>query len=112
LQQSGLQLVTRNFRCRFGEIDLVMRENDTLVFVEVRQRSSDRFGSAAASITPRKQQRLLIAAQVFLRCHPALAAQQMRFDVIAIDGAGSHAGANVQWLRNAIGMDGRCDGYG
>jgi len=112
LQQSGLTLLARNFHCRFGEIDLVMRENDTLVFVEVRKRSSNRFGSAAASITIQKQQRLLTAAEVFLRRHPALATMNMRFDVVAIDGAGSDLKPVVQWLRNAIGLDGRSDGYG
>ncbi|OWW20063.1 YraN family protein [Noviherbaspirillum denitrificans] len=94
LEQQGLALLERNFRCKGGEIDLVMRDGRGLVFVEVRKRAAgDRVG-AAASVTPRKQARLVIAAQVFLqryRMPPAC-----RFDVIAIDGA------SMEWLKNAI----------
>ena len=65
LQQQGLRLVQRNFLCKLGEIDLVMQEGESLVFVEVRQRAAGRFGGAAASITPAKQRRMWQAAQVF-----------------------------------------------
>src|SRR4026207_736743 len=65
-QRAGLQLVLRNFRCKGGEIDLVMLDGATLVFVEVRYRSSEEFGGAAASVTWRKQRRLANAAQDFL----------------------------------------------
>lgn len=94
LQGQGLALVERNFRCKGGEIDLVMLERDSLVFVEVRKRADKRHGGAAASVTARKQARLMIAAQVFLqryRLPPAC-----RFDVIAIDGEA------MDWLKNAI----------
>lgn len=94
LQQQGLELVERNFRCKGGEIDLIVRERNTLVFVEVRKRADTRYGGAAASITPRKQARLTIAAHTFLqryRMPPAC-----RFDVVAIDGD------MINWLRNAI----------
>jgi putative endonuclease len=94
LQQQGLTLVERNFRCKGGEIDLIMRERQTLVFVEVRKRADTRFGGAAASITARKQARLVIAAQVFLQHGKQVPA--CRFDVIAIDGN------NLSWLKNAI----------
>jgi len=90
----GLALVDRNFRCRGGELDLVMRDGATLVFVEVRKRASRRFGDAAASIGSAKQARLVLAAQTYLqryRLPPAC-----RFDVIAIDGAA------LSWLKNAI----------
>ena len=96
LQQRGLKLVERNFRCKGGEIDLIMRERGGLVFVEVRQRADARHGGAAASITEAKQRRLLIAAQVYLlrlRTLPAC-----RFDVIAIDGT------ELCWLKDVIQM--------
>lgn len=94
LQQYGLTLMQRNFRCKGGEIDLIMQEPGALVFVEVRKRADTRHGGAAASVTARKQARLIIAAQVFLqryRMPPAC-----RFDVIAIDGSA------IEWLKNAI----------
>lgn len=94
LQQHGLTLMQRNFRCKGGEIDLIMQESAALVFVEVRKRADTRHGGAAASVTARKQARLIIAAQIFLqryRMPPAC-----RFDVIAIDGSA------IEWLKNAI----------
>ncbi|WP_395822600.1 YraN family protein [Collimonas sp.] len=97
LQKRGLQLVERNFRCKGGEIDLILSEpgaSRQLVFVEVRQRSSKRYGGAAASVTHRKQTKLIIAAQVFLQRHAAPPA--CRFDVVAIDGE------HIEWIRNAF----------
>ena len=94
LQQNGLRLVERNFRCKTGEIDLIMRDGDTLVFIEVRARADLRHGGAAASITPAKQRRLLRAAHCYLQHWRVLPA--CRFDVVAIDGGA------LCWLRNAI----------
>ena len=94
LQRQGLSLLQRNFRCKGGEIDLVMQDRSGLVFVEVRKRASSAFGGAAASVTARKQARLILAAQLFLlryRTPPAC-----RFDVIAIDGD------RLSWITNAI----------
>jgi putative endonuclease len=90
----GLVLVERNFRCKGGEIDLVMRERGELVFVEVRRRAGMSHGGAAASVTPAKRKRLVLAAQVYLQRLATL--PPCRFDVVAID-----AGA-LSWLRNAI----------
>ncbi|MDC8757925.1 YraN family protein [Janthinobacterium fluminis] len=90
----GLTLVERNFRCKGGEIDLIMRERGGLVFVEVRQRGGASHGGAAASITPAKRRRLVVAAQVYLLRLATL--PPCRFDVVAID-----AGA-LSWLVNAI----------
>jgi putative endonuclease len=94
LQRQGLSLVERNFRCKGGEIDLIMRDRQALVFVEVRKRADARHGGAAASVTARKQARLIIAAQVFLQRYRDLPA--CRFDVIAIDGK------ELNWMKNAI----------
>lgn len=94
LQKQGLSLVERNFRCKGGEIDLIMRDRDVLVFVEVRKRADPRYGGAAASVTARKQARLSIAAQTFLQRYRM--PPPCRFDVVAID-------ADVlNWLKNAI----------
>lgn len=94
LQQQGLKLLARNYRSRFGEIDLVMRDGVSLVFVEVRMRRSERFGGAAASITPAKQQKLALTASQYLQQHGASAC---RFDAILLDQA-----YNIVWIRNAF----------
>ena len=96
LQQQGLKLLTSNYRCRFGEIDLVMQDGVTLVFVEVRMRSNPRFGSAADSITPAKQRKLLVTAQHYLQQHGE---RSSRFDAVIMH---SLAAQDIQWLRNAF----------
>jgi putative endonuclease len=97
LERQGLKLVARNFRCPGGELDLVMRERDTLALVEVRSRGRSDFGSAAESITARKRARLVLAARSFLAAHPEHARQPVRFDVVAFDRGGA-----PQWLKNAF----------
>lgn len=94
LLKQGLQLVTRNYACRMGEIDLIMRHNQLLVFVEVRWRSRSKFGGAAASVGPVKQQRLWRAAEHYLLSYARLPV--CRFDLIAIDGD------SLEWLRDVI----------
>lgn len=90
LQAKGLSVRQRNFRCRFGEIDLIMHDHSsdpvTLVFVEVRYRQSNNYGGALASITASKQQRLIHATQIYLQQpeQQALLNNPMRFDVIAM----------------------------
>ncbi|HEX5488519.1 MAG TPA: YraN family protein [Rhodanobacteraceae bacterium] len=86
LERAGLKLVERNYRTRFGELDLVMRDGDTLVFVEVRYRRNPGFGGGAASVGPSKRVKLTRAAQGFLQSHPHFAAMPCRFDVVAFDG--------------------------
>lgn len=96
LQQQGLIIVERNYHCRFGEIDLIARDNDALVFVEVRMRKSSAFGGAAASITAAKQAKLLRTARHYLSgCHRLPAC---RFDAVLIEGA-----QPPQWLQNVFG---------
>lgn len=94
LRRRKLTLVDQNFRCKGGEIDLIMRDGATLVFVEVRQRASSTQGGAAASITPAKIRRLVCAAQVYLLRLPVT--PPCRFDVVAIDGE------QIEWLQNVI----------
>lgn len=101
LEGRGLQLVTSNFRCPGGELDLVMRDRDELVFVEVRGRRGTRFGSAAESVDGHKRRRVVLAAQRFLQKHPALATSPCRFDVVALTG-GPQEAPQVDWIRDAF----------
>jgi putative endonuclease len=95
LKTHGLTLVARNWRCRFGEIDLVMQDGSTLVFVEVRMRSRSDFGGAAASVTLAKQKKLLAAARQYLSALKTL--PSCRFDVVALSG-----NAAPEWIKNAF----------
>lgn len=97
LQGQGLKLRTRNYRSRFGELDLVMDDGDAVVVVEVRQRGNARYGDAAATVDARKQGRIVAAASMLLAEQSALARRPLRFDVVAIDGAGA-----ISWLKNAF----------
>ena len=99
LQRAGLRLVLRNFRCKGGEIDLVMLDGATLVFVEVRYRSSEQFGGAAASVTWRKQRRLANAAEYLLLTRPELRRYAARFDVDAIAAAPEY---RINWIKSAF----------
>ena len=95
LRARGLVPVARNWHCRFGEIDLVMRDGETLVFVEVRLRSRADYGDAVASVTLAKQKKLLAAARQYLaglKREPPC-----RFDVLAMAGE-----AEPEWLKNAF----------
>jgi putative endonuclease len=100
LEQAGLKRVERNWRSRFGELDLVMRDADTLVFVEVRYRRHAAFGGGAASVGPAKRAKLTRAAQGFLQAHPKLAKLPCRFDVVAFDGNADAPGCD--WQRGAF----------
>lgn len=95
LQASGLKLLQQNYRLKMGEIDLIMRDGDTIVFVEVRYRKNNRYGGALYSIDPRKQMRLLRTAQHYLQSRAPNA--PARFDVIAVDGSN-----DIHWVKNAF----------
>ena len=101
MRQAGLSCLARNHRCRQGELDLVMRDGDTVVFVEVRNRRHSHWGSAAESVDWRKQQKLIAAAQFYILSHPHLADSPCRFDVVAADGDPADP-ANYQWIREAF----------
>jgi putative endonuclease len=97
LQQQGLKLVVQNYRSRYGEIDLIMQDGTTVVFIEVRLRRNACFGGAAASIDARKQKRIISTAQHYLA---SLARVPLcRFDAVLLDDA---QGGNMQWLKNAF----------
>jgi putative endonuclease len=99
LEQEGLHLVTRNYRCRLGEIDLIMRDRECLVFVEVRFRKSGRFGSAAETITSAKQGRIISAATHYLQSRAGAGDVACRVDVVALSAGESK---NVEWIKDAI----------
>lgn len=103
LRQQGLTLVTRNFRCRTGEIDLVMRDTNQLVFVEVRYRKNKTHGSAAESIDRRKQARVVRCAEYFLQRMASLADLPARFDVVTLTESKSRNDMfETRWIRNAF----------
>ncbi|MBE1161352.1 YraN family protein [Dyella acidiphila] len=100
LERAGLKLLARNYSTRYGELDLVMRHGDTVVFVEVRHRVRGGFGDAVASITRSKQSRLVQTAQLWLAAHPQHAQRPCRFDVVSYDGPVGDAQMN--WLQGAF----------
>lgn len=97
LAAHGLALLARNARYPEGELDLIMREREALVFVEVRLRSSRSFGGAAASVDRFKQKRLLRAAQHWLLQHIGERWPPCRFDVVCVDADGT-----IEWIRDAF----------
>ncbi|MSQ71829.1 MAG: YraN family protein [Betaproteobacteria bacterium] len=96
LAARGLSLVETNYRCRAGEIDLVLRDGETIVFVEVRLRRSARFGGAAYSIDARKQSRIIRTARHWLS---GKAEPPCRFDVVLMKGMND---ADIEWIRDAF----------
>ncbi len=86
LEQQGFQAIQRNYYSRFGEIDLIMRDQQTLVFVEVRSRRSEKFGTPLESVRPQKQRKLILAAKDYLLKHPYHG--PLRFDVLGIKSNG------------------------
>jgi len=100
LQERGLTSVARNFRLRGGEIDLVMRDRDTLVFVEVRYRARDALVSPLETITPAKQQRIVRTASAFLQRHPKLASLPCRFDALGL--VGTDGNLRFDWIKGAF----------
>ncbi|WP_445367608.1 YraN family protein [Methylomonas sp. BW4-1] len=96
LQQQGLTLVCSNFRCKMGELDLVMKDGSALVIVEVRFRKSEQFGGALASITRQKQARIVAATQHYVIINN-LGNAAIRFDVVAVSGDN-----RLDWIKNAF----------
>lgn len=100
LERAGLVLLARNYSTRYGELDLVMRDANTVVFIEVRYRKHASHGDAAASVTPSKQGRLVKAAQLWLTQNPRYANASCRFDVITYDGPPKSE--RTSWIRAAF----------
>ncbi|MFL6622633.1 MAG: YraN family protein [Sulfurifustaceae bacterium] len=100
LERAGLKLIERNYRTAFGEIDLIMQDRSMVVFVEVRYRVRDDYGSAAESVDRRKQARLRATAEHFLQHDQRASNRPCRFDIVAI--APSADGDRIEWLRDAF----------
>lgn len=99
LKKAGLRLLLQNYRCKIGEIDLIMQDNQSLVFVEVRYRSRINYGSSLESVDAKKQRKLIKAAEYYLLTHKNLL-QYIRFDIVAIDKIANNY--QIHWLKNAI----------
>lgn len=103
LQQQGLKLLAKNYHGRRGELDLVMRDNNTVVFVEVRYRRNNTYGGALESITSSKQEKLRLTAEQYLQRETEL--QNGRFDVVAMTEKVQNNGSNsysFEWIKNAF----------
>lgn len=96
LSQRGLVFLSQNFRSKFGEIDLVMQDNTVLVFIEVRFRKNNHYGSALDSVTPSKQKKIRLTAQYYLVKHNIKSSQAARFDVVGM------MPGDIQWIKNAF----------
>jgi len=96
---NGLKLVQKNYRTRLGEIDLIMRDGEYLVFIEVRYRQNTDHGCPLESITPQKQRRIVMAAQIYLQNKNLTDKVPVRFDVLAITG---ETKPKWTWIKQAI----------
>lgn len=100
LQQQGLKLIERNYFCPRGEIDLIMKDANTTIFVEVRYRRNIRFGSGAESVDWRKQEKLLATAAHYLQSHPKAAKGACRFDVVSLTEQDHQP--KIEWINDAF----------
>ena len=101
LEQQGLSLIERNYLCQRGEIDLIMKDRTTTVFVEVRYRNNVRFGSGAESVDWKKQKKLLATAAHYLLKNPKAAKGACRFDVVSLT-ANKNGEQKLNWIPDAF----------
>ena len=101
LCRQGLIPLQRGYRCRFGEIDLIMQDADTICFVEVKYRKSTDFGGAAWAITAAKQRKLVKTAQFYIASHRAIARYPLRFDALLIQRQAGDS-QDYNWIKNAF----------
>ncbi len=103
LRAHGLKLIARNYRGRFGEVDLIMSDGGVIVFVEVKHRRSAAFMHPAENVDAHKQRRLAMAAGRFLATHPRYGRQPARFDVVTITGPNYRP--RIDWIQDAFQLD-------
>ncbi len=101
LRSQGLEIIERNFRRRHAEIDLVARDHDTLIVVEVRSRSSNQFGGAAASVDARKQRRIVLGTHLMLQRNEKFTRMRVRFDVVIVEDVLAEK-PRVRWIQQAF----------
>ena len=99
LEMQGLIFLEQNYRCKLGEIDLIMQDEQTLVFIEVRYRKNLHYGSTAESVDPRKQQRIITTANHYLQTRVSDKIPRCRFDVVALWGQKQE---NIEWIKDAF----------
>lgn len=105
LLSQGLKTCERNFHSRYGEIDLIMKQDDILVFIEVRYRKSSTFGNPVETVNWRKQEKFIRTAQYYLQHHSHHNLQTARIDVLGITGnLNLDKESNYHWIQNAFGM--------
>ncbi len=100
LLEKKLKKVKKNFNCKAGEIDLIMKDKETLVFVEVKYRNNSAWVSALESVTKKKQKRIIKAAQMFLLKNKQYKDRNCRFDVVSIQGEKQNP--TINWIENAF----------
>ena len=101
LQKQGLTLIEKNFFCRFGEIDLIMKEDNTIVFFEVRYRKNDYYGGAIESVTPAKQKKVRSSVENYLQINTIR--NNARIDVVAMtQDLANASGFSFNWIKNAF----------
>lgn len=103
LKKNGYRIIEKNYRCRYGEIDLIARDGDVVAFVEVKTRGGDAFGTPKCSVDKRKQGRIITTSEVYMS-EKGLTDQAVRFDVVSIEARGG--GYTVELIKNAFGEDG------
>ena len=103
LESRGLTFFAANFRCRYGELDLIMLDCSCMAIIEVRFRSNPGYGGALTSVTPAKQQRLAKTAQYFMQQQSRFKSLPIRFDVLAL--SGNVTDPDIDWCRNAFTFD-------
>jgi len=96
LIKQGIQILDTNYRCKLGEIDIIAKQDNTLLFVEVKFRKNSKFGSPSEMVTPQKQKRIVKSTQHYLQAHSNLANKACRFDVISIQQN------DIEWIKNAF----------
>ena len=101
LVEQGLQLLQQNYRCRFGEIDLIMRDHETICFIEVKYRNSLSFGGSAYALPASKQRKITRSAQTYLAQHNVLANHPLRFDAFLIQGQ-TDGSQDINWIKSAF----------
>ena len=108
LSNQGLQLIQRNYLCRQGEIDLIMQDQHGIVFIEVRYRKNNHYGSGAESVDYRKQKKICKTALHFLQNNHKLARQNIRFDIVSLSNSLSNNlninqdQLDINWIENAF----------
>ena len=100
LEKQGLTLIERNFRCPRGEIDIIMEQGKTIVFVEVRYRKHTQFGTGAETVTKNKQSKLIMTAMYYLQKKPQYSNRPSRFDVVSI--TPELHGPHIDWITDAF----------